>query len=301
MKKQIRIGYFADGPWSHGALDKLVSDVEMDIRFICARHDNPDPILREKSITLGIPFMTHVNINSNEFLNILRTHECDILVSMSFNQIFRPTLIKLTSMGIINCHAGKLPFYKGRNILNWALINDETDFGVTVHYVDEGIDTGDVIMQEFLKITDEDNYATLLERSYKACPELLYSALRKIIQGEVLPIKQKDIHPVGFYCSARKPGDEILNWNQSSRDIFNFVRAICCPGPSARCWLGEDEIKINRVEFLPDAPKYKGILGSILCVEKRGFLVKTADSFVRVVSWEANVRLRVGDRLRPAI
>ena len=56
---------------------------------------------------------------------------------------------------------------------------------------------------------------------------------------------QKDIHELGFYCTARKEGDEILDWMQSSRDIFNFIRAICRPGPEARVFLGEKEIKIK--------------------------------------------------------
>ena len=73
---------------------------------------------------------------------------------MSFNQIFRKDIINLTPIGIINCHAGKLPFYRGRNILNWVLINDEKEFGITVHFVDEGIDTGDIILQKTFPITD---------------------------------------------------------------------------------------------------------------------------------------------------
>lgn len=67
---------------------------------------------------------------------------------------------------MINCHAGKSPLYRGRNILNRALINDEKEFGITVHYVDEGIDTGDIILQRVYEITDEENYATLLDRAH---------------------------------------------------------------------------------------------------------------------------------------
>ena len=66
----------------------------------------------------------------------------------------------------------KLPFYKGRNILNWVLINDEKEFGITVHYVDEGIDTGDIILQETFPIIDSDDYSTLLDKAYEECPRL---------------------------------------------------------------------------------------------------------------------------------
>jgi len=216
---------------------------------------------------------------------------------MSFNQIFKSAIINLPRLKTINCHAGKLPFYRGRNVLNWALINDEKEFGITVHYVDEGIDTGDIILQKVYPVTDNDNYFSLLEIAYEKCADVLYEAINLIKNGNLQSIPQKAIHPVGFYCTQRKIGDEVLNWNQSSRDIFNFVRAICKPGPMARSYLNGQEMKINKVELIPDASVYKNIIGAIIKKEKDGsFLVKTADSFVRVSEYEYNEKIKVGDR-----
>ena len=141
------IGYFADGPWSHQALDKLLSDEGVEVKFVCARNDRPDPLLKDIATGRGISFITHPNVNSDDFLARISGLKCDLFVSMSFDQIFRKRLIELPIHQSINCHAGKLPFYRGRNILNWALINDEGEFGITVHYIDEGIDTGDIILQ----------------------------------------------------------------------------------------------------------------------------------------------------------
>jgi len=292
------IGYFADGPWSHQALDKLLEDASVRIAFICARSDRPDPVLRERARDAGIDFITHENINADDFLDRMKAYGCDLFVSMSFNQIFRKAIRELPPLGTINCHAGKLPFYRGRNILNWALINDEKDFGVTVHYVDGGIDTGDILAQSSLPITDADSYATLLERAYPACAGLLYDTIKAMQAGQRQGRPQRDIHPVGLYCTARGPGDERLTWQQSSRDVFNFVRAICRPGPEARTMLRGGEVRINRVELVPDAPAYKGVTGAILGVDKAGFLVKTADSFVRVVEWAGLEKPRVGDRFQ---
>jgi methionyl-tRNA formyltransferase len=293
----MRIGYFADGPWSHRALEKILKDQALSINFICARFDNPDSILKEKAAESGIPFLIHENINSVEFLKVLGQFDCDIYVSMSFNQIFRKEIIALTPMGIINCHAGKLPFYRGRNVLNWALINDEKDFGVTVHYVDVGVDTGDIIIQESYSIIDSDDYCTLLSRSYEYCADVLHNALAGLVSGKSTRTPQSTIHGVGFYCSQRKVGDEVLVWKQASREIFNFVRAICKPGPQARTYLAGNEIKINKVELISNAPAYKGIPGAVLKIDETGMLVKTTDSFVRVVEWSSDVKVRVGDRL----
>lgn len=291
------IGYFADGPWSHRALDKLLDRENLTLAFICARFDKPDRQLEAVAKKNKIPFLCHKNINSFEFLSSIEHFNCDLFVSMSFNQIFKKETIEKPPLGTINCHAGKLPFYRGRNILNWALINDESEFGITVHYLDSGIDTGDIILQECFPITDSDDYSTLLCRAYEGCADLLDRAIGEILAGKVFRKPQANIHPLGFYCTSRSEGDERINWQQTSRRIFNFVRAICPPGPSARCFLGNEEIRINRVEFLAGAPCYIGIPGAVLAKDENSFLVKTLDSFVRVIDWEANTRIRVGDRL----
>ncbi|PLX51037.1 MAG: formyl transferase [Desulfobulbaceae bacterium] len=296
--KTMRIGYFADGPWAHLTLVKLLSDETLEVVFVCARDDVPDPVLRSKSAEKSLKFITHPNINSKEFLEQMRAFDCDLHVSMSFNQIFRHELIQLPPLKTINCHAGKLPFYRGRNILNWALINDEKEFGITVHYVDEGIDTGDIILQRCFPITDDDNYSTLLKSAYEGCASTLYDAIKVVQSNNVKPIVQTKIHPLGFYCSARSEGDEQLDWNQKSRDIFNFVRAICRPGPEARTFLGDKEIKINRVQYLPDAPVYKGVVGAVVGLDNNSFFVKTSDSYIKVTEYSGCSRPRMGDRLR---
>ncbi len=215
---------------------------------------------------------------------------------MSFNQIFKRNILDITPLGIINCHAGKLPFYRGRNILNWALINDEKEFGITVHYVDKGIDTGDIILQRNFPINDNDDYSTLLNVAFDECANILYDSLLLFLKGEVKRIEQKDIHTLGMYCGRRQEGDEIINWSQTSREIFNFIRAVCTPAPQARTFVGGKEIKINKARFFSNAPMYKGIEGQVLVKTKEGYLVKTLDSFVEIL--EVSEKLKVGSRLR---
>lgn len=292
---RLKIGYFADGPWSHEAFKKLINDEDIEISFICVRFDTQDSVLKDYCKKYDIDYLKYENINSEVFISQVSEYCCDLFVSMSFNQIFKKEIINLPKFRTINCHAGKLPFYRGRNILNWALINDEKEFGITVHYIDEGIDTGDIILQRIFPISDDDNYATLLDVSYSECANILYDTVVLFKLGLSEAEKQVDIHPVGFYCSQRKIGDELLLWNQTSREIFNFVRAICKPGPMARCFLRGKEMKINKVEYIEMAPVYKCKIGSILQKGKNEFLVKTNDSFVRVTEFEFDGRFIVGD------
>jgi methionyl-tRNA formyltransferase len=292
----IKIGYFADGKWSHEAFKKLIQDPDIVIRFICVRFDTQDNTLLEFSKNFNIDYLKSEKINSQSFIEKISRYECDLFVSMSFNQIFKKEIINLPKYKIINCHAGKLPFYRGRNILNWVLINDEREFGITVHYVDEGIDTGDIILQDNYPITMEDDYSTLLETAYIECANILYRSVCLFKNGNVVGKKQTDIHPIGFYCSQRKIGDENVDWSDSSSNIFNFVRALCFPGPMASAQINGQEVKINKVRLVNDVIKYKCIAGAILYADDKKILVKTRDSSIEVIAYESDVKLKIGDR-----
>lgn len=293
----IKVGYFGDGPWAHEAFKRLINDETIEIGFVTVRYDKRDPGLMALAEAEHIPVEIHQNINSDEFLDRVSKYKVDLFVSMSFNQIFKTRTINYPPLKTINCHAGKLPFYRGRNILNWALINDEKEFGITVHYVDEGIDTGDIILQRTYPITDEDDYGTLLNTAYTGCADVLYEAVKEIQSGTVHAVRQDTIDPVGMYCGMRGPGDEIINWNTGSREIFNFVRAICRPGPMATSVLNGKEIKINRVREVEGAHRYINTPGQILGKTEHGFYVKTKDTFIEVTEYVYEGKIRTGDRM----
>jgi methionyl-tRNA formyltransferase len=294
---KIKIGYFADGPWSYEAFQLLIRDSSIEIEFIVPRTDTNDKTLLEFSNQYNIEYLKGVNINSNEFYEKVKLSKIDLFVSMSFNQIFRKRITELPILGTINCHAGKLPFYRGRNILNWVLINDEKEFGITVHFIDDGIDTGDILLQRSFPITDTDDYSTLLQIAYVECAKILYDSIKKIQANDFERVKQNSIHPVGFYCGLRSQGDEIINWNQSSRELFCFIRAVCSPGPKATTSINGKLVKINNAALIEYAPNYKSTIGQVVGKTERGLIVKTNDSVIEVYSIESEVKLKIGDRL----
>jgi methionyl-tRNA formyltransferase len=295
--KKLKIGYFADGAWSHRAFEILINDQTIDVAFIVPRTDSTDNTLLGFSERFNIPYHKGVKINSNEFYELAKSYACDLFVSMSFNQIFKKPIANLPFIGTINCHAGKLPFYRGRNVLNWALINNEKEFGITTHFIDEGIDTGDIILQRVFPITDSDNYATLLKLSHEACAQILFDAIKLIQSNSFTRQKQSTIHEVGFYCGQRIPGDEIINWNQTSREVFNFIRAVCAPGPKARSTFNGQEILINSARLIENAPHYINTVGQIVGKTNDGYIVKTRDTTIEILEVESDVKLGIGDRL----
>lgn len=293
----MRLGYFADGPWSHRTFELLTSDPSIEVAFVVPRLDTKDSFLESHAKEFGIDYLPGTKVNSTEFLAEAHAYGCDLFVSMSFNQIFNAEILGVPKYGVINCHAGKLPFYRGRNILNWALINDEEEFGITVHFVDQGIDTGDIILQKSYPITDTDDYGSLLETSYRECPIILHEAIKQIERGDYTRTKQSDIHPTGLYCGRRREGDEIIEWASTSREIFNFIRALSSPGPIARTILEGEPVKIGAARYIEDAPSYIDTPGQVLAKTEEGFLVKTSDSFLEILDIDSDARVKVGQRL----
>ncbi|MGF1762549.1 methionyl-tRNA formyltransferase [Aliivibrio kagoshimensis] len=278
----MRIGYFADGPWSHKALELIYNTTGLEIVFIVPRFDTQDPVLKSWAEKLQVPFIPVENVNTDNFLSVMNEHKPELLVSMSFNQILKADIINYAPQGFINCHAGALPYYRGRNPLNWALINGESSFGITVHYVDEGIDTGDIIEQRLYPIKLNDTYNTLLEKSITECANVLYSAIVKISTSSVERIKQKDIHPVGTYFGIRTFGDEVIDFKWGCERIYNFVRAISKPGPCARFFFDNKEFAIESAELIDNAPNYIATIGEVVGRNASCVVVKVGDSTIKL-------------------
>ncbi len=278
----MKIGYFADGPWSHEALKKLEKLDSVEIVFITPRFDTKDKFLKDWAATNNVPYIKEKNVNSKFFINKIKKYKPDLNVSMSFNQILKKNIIHSAKKGFINCHAGALPFYRGRNPLNWVLINGEKSFGITVHFIDEGIDTGDIIEQIKFKITDEDNYSTLLNKAIYECANLLVKSIKKIESNNFSTISQKTIDEKGSYYSMRKKGDEIINWEKSSLECFNFIRAISDPGPYARTYCDDIEYAIVSANKSNFKKENNLIPGEIVRNKKNGIIVKTGKGSIEI-------------------
>lgn len=279
----MNIGFFADGPWAHQTVKKIVNSKKCKILFIVPRYDTRDPILKNWAKTLKIDFLIIKNINTLNSIKKLEKYNADLFVSMSFNQIIKKKLINIPPKGFINCHAGALPFYRGRCVLNWVLINGEKKFGVTVHFIDEGIDTGDIISQKLYNIKQNDNYKTLLRRSEKYCANLLVNSIIKISKNKVNTIKQSSINKKGSYFKLRKVGDEIINWNQKNEDILNFVRALVKPGPVAESYFrGFGHLKIEKVKLLRKKNIKQLKPGSIIDIKDKKLIISTLNGSILV-------------------
>jgi methionyl-tRNA formyltransferase len=281
----MKIGFFGDGPWAERALLPLAQDPRYSIVFVAVRASKPDQKLIDLAKSHNIPVVCPAAINSDESLAMIGRFGADLHVSMSYDQILRERILSLPPRGTLNCHAGALPFYRGRNPLTWAIINGEAEFGVTVHWVDLGIDTGDIVVQIKTPIKPDDTYATLLASAEELCASALVRAISDVYEKKDQRIVQTTIDPVGMYCCRRREGDEEIDWTSGTLAIERFIRALVPPGPGARTtWKGAP-YAVLAAEKVAHAKPYTGVAGEVIGRDDGGILVKSGDTIIRLTRW----------------
>lgn len=287
-----KIHFYGDGLWAYNSLVKLLSCSNYVIVAVILRH-NPDLEIKNFCDEHSLHVINPLDINTYDFNSIPKA---DMGLSVSYDQIFKINTIGKYMDGVINLHASSLPNYKGRNVLNWALINGEQKIHITIHWVDKGVDTGPIIHQHEIKIPEDETYKELLDKCYQVAPIALLDALRKIEKGNYSTIIQDHMQKLPILCTRRIKGDELINWEWSSIRIHNFVRALSNNSLYARSYIDGEEIQIKLTEYLRFAPVYIDICGSVLKKEQTSFIVKTGDSYIRILDWVANNKIRLGNR-----
>jgi len=272
--------FFGDGLWAARSLRRLHEDGHQLVGAV-GRVKTSDTTYAAVADELGVTIERPGNCNSPEFLERVGELAPELGLSVAYDQIIGPSLIDAPSQGFINFHAGKLPFYRGRNIVNWAIINGEEEMGLTSHYVDEGIDTGDIILQQAFPVEWTDTYGDMLDKVIAAFPDMVSETVRLIAEGRVEPTPQA--HLDGTYYGGRQDGDEWIDWSDTSRNIYNKIRAITHPGPGARTTLNGEVVLIWRATYDPSWPKYMAIPGQVVGRKgDQGIIVKTGDSTLLV-------------------
>lgn len=276
----MRILYFGDGRWATLGLKQLVEE-GYHLLGVVLRTQPTDPSLALEARGFGLPIYQPRRVNASEFVRSIVDLAPDLNLSVSYDQILRRPVLETARLGFINFHAGKLPDYRGRNVINWAIINSEIEIGLTAHFMDEGIDTGDIILQRTLRIGWTDTYSDVLSRVIEAFPELVVETVRQIADGRVK--RRPQAHLMGTYFAKREDGDEWLDWSDTSRNLYNKIRAITHPGPGARTLLKDQVVIVWRAFYDPAWPKYIAIPGQVVGHHPgEGVIVKTGDSVLLV-------------------
>ena len=194
------------------------------------------------------------NLKSNEFISQLQNLNADIFVVVAFRMMPK-SVWSLPKHGTFNLHASLLPQYRGAAPINWAIINNEKETGVTTFLIDEKIDTGNVLLNEKIKIEKEDNAGSLHDKLMILGKELVVKTLNSVEKGAVKPIEQ-NVKNLDLKTAPKLNKENTrINWNKGAREINSLIKGLS-PYPSAWCQLKLNDrlfnFKIFRAEIGED-------------------------------------------------
>ena len=197
----------------------------------------------------------------------------DIIVTCAYGQIIPKELLDYPKYGCINVHASLLPKLRGGAPIHHAIIDGYKKTGITIMYMDEAMDSGDIISQRETEISDIDTLESLHNRLSEMGRDLLLDTLPSILDGTNQRIKQ-DINEVTYAYNIKRE-EEYLDFNKSSRELFNQIRGLN-PHPGSSCVIGEKEFKVfmARIEKVDTG---KAIPGEVLHIYKDGLGIATRD------------------------
>ena len=172
---------------------------------------------------------------------------CDIIITCAYGQILNQKILEYPKLGCINVHASLLPKYRGGAPIHWCLINGEEKTGITIMYMDKGMDSGDIIKQEEYLITDSDTVSTLHDKLSEIGSKLLLDTLPSIINKTNVRIKQDESLVTYGYNITRE--DERLDFNLTGKEIINKIRGLNS-WPLANFLLNDLEYKVLEAYFI---------------------------------------------------
>lgn len=251
------------------------------------------PPVKRVARDLGLAVYQPRRVRAPEFIELLRKIEPEAIVVAAYGQLLPREILTLPKFGCINIHASLLPAYRGAAPINWAIIRNERETGNTIMLMDEGMDTGAILMQESIPIGPEDTAGALTEKLSSLGAKLITRALPLIAAGKLVPLAQDASKAT--MAPLLKKGDGLVDWKLPAAEIHNRVRGLS-PWPGAYCFLDGKMVKIIKTEVIDGAgepgtlyEKDKNTLGAgtgsgilrILSLQPEGGKPMTASEFMR--------------------
>ncbi|MBN2180244.1 MAG: methionyl-tRNA formyltransferase [Deltaproteobacteria bacterium] len=244
----------------------------------------------------GIPIYQPDRVRDETFLRVFREISPDMVVLAAFGQILPIEIIELPRMGCLNVHPSLLPLYRGAAPINWALINGEEKTGVTIMMMDEGVDTGDILLQEEMDIAPDEIFDNLHNRLSQLGAEILLKAVKGVAEGSIERKPQDSSRAT--YAPKLTKDTGYIDWNQSAHEIVNLIRGLSST-PGAYAFLRDKKLKIYHAVPGPlsTGEKEPGTIGQFM---ESGLQVSTADGHVYIqdVQLEGKKRLSIDSFLR---
>lgn len=251
--------------------------------------------VKEKALELGLEVFQPNSINSEGSITKMKELNPDFIVVVAYGQILKKEILEIPKYGCYNVHASLLPKYRGAAPINWAIINGEKETGITIMEIDEGLDTGDMILWEAIPINSEDDTVIIHDKLAELGGKLIVKALSDIKDNKA--VKTPQDHSLSSYASMLNKDMGKIKWNDTGENIINLIRGLK-PWPSAYTKYKDEVLKIHKAKLIN--PLKKGICGEIIKVDKEGIFVVAKDKTVVLeeIQFPGKKRLKVDEYLR---
>lgn len=287
LNSDFTIVYMGSPAFAVGPLSALIEE-GYSVPLVVSQPDKPKgrkgvltpTAVKSWALEHQIPVITPANVNDSAVVEQIRACHPDLLVVTAFGQILRKPLLELAPHGAVNIHASLLPKYRGAAPIHFAIMNGERVTGVTTMFMDEGLDTGDMVLQAAVEISENDNLQTLQEKLIPLGSELIVETVQ-LIQDHLEP-REPQLEEESSYAHKILPEQEKISFNRSAIEVHNQIRALSPEiGAYAGFERGTKKMKFWKTslteETASEAP------GTLEKVDKKAIYVATADNLLRVL------------------
>ena len=297
---KLRIIFMGTPDLACESLKALAETPAFEVIAVVTQPDRPKardlkllpPPVKELAVRLGVPVLQPERARNETFIAQLRDLAPDLITVAAYGQILPQSLLDIPKHGCLNVHTSLLPKYRGAAPIQWAILNDEAETGVTIMKMDAGLDTGAILTQERTPIRPDDNSQTLHDRLAKMGAALLAQTIPRYVEGSIVPTPQPE-EGVSHAPKIKKT-DGRLDWAKPARFLWNRVRGFS-PWPGTFTEMGHDAqrhiVKIWQAE--PCAGS--ATPGEIISADKSGVVVACGDGALRLLTLQ-----REGGRRLPA-
>lgn len=252
----------------------------------------------------GLPLLQPVKMKDPAFLEALRSWQPDLIAVAAFGRILPPVILQMPPQGCVNVHASLLPKYRGAGPIQWAIINGEQETGITTMLMDEGMDTGAILLQERVSIKPDETAGELSGRLAARGGRLLVETIHRLKDGTVTPRPQDHAEATMAPLLTKENG--LIDWNLEAVGIANRVRGMS-PWPGTYTFGGQERWTIWRASAT-DRPAGRAVPGTIIEVTRDALLVATGGGVLAITELQpANGRRMTvaqylaGHRLSPGL
>ena len=264
---------------------------QSEIVAVFAHPDNPDDgilyeSIREWAQNSCLKVYRPDGIKGEKWEKIIFSLKPDLIVIADYKYIIPENIIAIPRLGAINFHPSILPKYRGRAPVNWAIINGEDRVGLTVHFIDKGIDSGPIIDQKIINVSFEDTIKDVHEKYFPVYKKLANIIATKFIIGNFKSYPQNILNSDSIY-PARYPDDGVICWKSSSLAIYNLIRAVTYPYPGAFTFAKHQKIMLWKAVLLSlDSSSVRNQKpGEIIGTGNGSMDVSTGDGIIRITEF----------------